>query len=202
MKLSMDAPWIHIKGRERGRSAPGRGPSYGAMASSSQGLSYRSLSSSLVIQLKNRVLINKKTSSQEESSSSLRQMRKDKPWKIFQMYLINGLHYPGESYKTQSYYEEILISSGGAKFKHFAGIGHNLHDKSYNFSKIIIKQIIFVEDWGISTTKERQINLNNTRMSFTYWDYILAFVKVLYYNNEKHKHTWLGVCKDFCRANS
>ncbi|KAG5570728.1 hypothetical protein H5410_060494 [Solanum commersonii] len=33
--------------------------------------------------------------------------------------------------------------------------------------------------------KERQINLNNTRMSFTYWDYIQAFDKVLYYNIHK-----------------
>ncbi|KAG5590681.1 hypothetical protein H5410_041195 [Solanum commersonii] len=30
----MDPPWIHIKGRGRGRSAPGRGPSYGAMTNS------------------------------------------------------------------------------------------------------------------------------------------------------------------------
>ncbi|KAG5581546.1 hypothetical protein H5410_052173 [Solanum commersonii] len=27
-------------------------------------------------------------------------------------------------------------------------------------------------------------------MNFTYWDYIQAFYKVLYYNNDKHKHTW------------
>ncbi|KAG5590791.1 hypothetical protein H5410_041305 [Solanum commersonii] len=105
--------------------------------------------------------------------------RKDEPWKIFQTYLTNGLYYPGESYKTRSYYEEILINSGSAKFQHFAGMGYNLYEKSYNFSKIIIKPIIFVEDWGMSTMKERQINLNNTRMSFTYWDYIQASDKVL-----------------------
>ncbi|KAG5571212.1 hypothetical protein H5410_060978 [Solanum commersonii] len=64
------------------------------------------------------------------------------------------------------------------------------HDKVYNFSKIIIKQIISVEDWGMSTMKERQISLNNTRMNFMYWDHIQAFDKVLYYNNDKHKHTW------------
>ncbi|KAG5632661.1 hypothetical protein H5410_004378 [Solanum commersonii] len=44
---------------------------------------------------------------------------------------------------------------------------------------MIIKQIISVEDWGISTMKERQISLN----------------KVLIYNNERHKHTWfIKVC--------
>ncbi|KAG5610522.1 hypothetical protein H5410_021803 [Solanum commersonii] len=121
--------------------------------------------------------------------------RKDEPWKIFQRYLISGLYYPGESYKPRSYYEEILISLESAEFQHFSSMSHNPHDKSYNFSKIIIKQIISVEDGGMSTMKERQVNLNNTRMSFTYWDYIKAFDKVLYYNNDKHKHTWfIKVC--------
>ncbi|KAG5580375.1 hypothetical protein H5410_051002 [Solanum commersonii] len=55
---------------------------------------------------------------------------------------------------------------------------------------MIIKQIISVEDWGSSTLKERQINLNKISLSFIYWDYIQAFDKVLYFNNEKHKHKW------------
>ncbi|KAG5599897.1 hypothetical protein H5410_031267, partial [Solanum commersonii] len=74
-----------------------------------------------------------------------------------EMYLVNGLYYPGESYKTRSYYEEILISLGSVEFQHFSCMGHNPHKKSYNFSKIIIKQIISIEDWGISSMKERQI---------------------------------------------
>ncbi|KAG5615884.1 hypothetical protein H5410_015708 [Solanum commersonii] len=195
--FEMDLPWIHIKGRGRGRIAPSRGnygnSSYGTR--SSQGSSYRSESNSLVIQAGKRTLLNKKTSYHEESSCSTQQLRKDEPWKIFQRYLVNGLYYPGESYKTLSYYEEILISSGSAEFQHFSCMGNNLHEKSYNFSKIIIKQIISVEDWGMSAMKERQISLNNTRMNFTYWDYIQAFDKVLYYNNDKHKHTlFVNVC--------
>jgi len=43
--------------------------------------------------------------------------------------------------------------------------------------------------------KERQISLNKSPMNFTYWDYIQAFDRVLYYNNERHKHTWfIKVC--------
>ncbi|KAG5569980.1 hypothetical protein H5410_059746 [Solanum commersonii] len=38
--------------------------------------------------------------------------------------------------------------------------------------------------------KERQISLNKVPTSFTYWNYINAFSKILYYNNERHKHTW------------
>ncbi|KAG5599205.1 hypothetical protein H5410_030575 [Solanum commersonii] len=75
--------------------------------------------------------------------------RKGEPWKIFQRYLINGLYYPGELYRTQSYYEEILISSGSAKLQHFSGTSYNPHEKVYNFSKIIINVVISIEDWGI-----------------------------------------------------
>ncbi|KAG5579992.1 hypothetical protein H5410_050619 [Solanum commersonii] len=64
LSARMDPPWIHTKGRGRGRSAPGR---------SSQGLSYRSSSNSPIIQMGRRTLINKKISSQEESSSSSKQ---------------------------------------------------------------------------------------------------------------------------------
>jgi len=79
--------------------------------------------------------------------------RKDEPWKIFQRYLINGLYFPGESYKTRSYYETILISTGSVDFQHFSG--YNTSENVCNFSKIIIKQIISIEDWGISSMKER-----------------------------------------------
>ncbi|KAG5570724.1 hypothetical protein H5410_060490 [Solanum commersonii] len=60
---------------------------------------------------------------------------------------------------------------------------------------MIIKQIIPIEDWGISSMKERQISVNKVPTNFTYWDYSNVFNKVLYYNNERHKHTWfIKVC--------
>ncbi|KAG5599204.1 hypothetical protein H5410_030574 [Solanum commersonii] len=91
--------------------------------------------------------------------------------------------------------------SGSAEFQHFSGRSYSPHEKVYNFSKIIIKQVIYVKDWGISTMKERMISLNNTRMNFAYWDYIQAFVKVLYYNNDKHKHTWfIKVCTSYFQS--
>ncbi|KAG5579601.1 hypothetical protein H5410_050228 [Solanum commersonii] len=81
--------------------------------------------------------------------------RKDEPWKIFQMYLTNGLYYTRKSYKTRSYYEEILINTRSAELQHFSGTGYSTHEKVYNFSKIISKQVISVEEWGMSTMKER-----------------------------------------------
>ncbi|KAG5590196.1 hypothetical protein H5410_040710 [Solanum commersonii] len=119
--------------------------------------------------------------------------RKEESWKIFQCYLGNELYFPGESYKTRSYYETILISTGSGEFQHFSG--YNTSENVYKFSKMIIKQIISVEYWGIFTMKERQISLNKISMNFTYWDYIHAFDKVLYYNNERDNHTWfIKIC--------
>ncbi|WMV13409.1 hypothetical protein MTR67_006794 [Solanum verrucosum] len=119
--------------------------------------------------------------------------KKDELRKILHRYLINGLYFLGKSYKTHSYYETILRSTGSAEFHYFSG--YNTSENVYNFSKIIIKQIISIEDWGISSMKERQISLNKVPTSFTYWDYIDAFSKVLYNSNERHKHTWfIKVC--------
>ena len=125
--------------------------------------------------------------------------RKEEPWKIFQRYLVNGLYFPGESYKTRKYYETLLISTG-VEFQHFSG--YNTSENVYNFSKMIIKHIIHIEDWGISSMTERQFSLNKVMVSFTYWDYIQAFNKVLCYNNERHKHTWFikSMCQDICES--
>ncbi|WMV42590.1 hypothetical protein MTR67_035975 [Solanum verrucosum] len=78
--------------------------------------------------------------------------RREEPWKIFQRYLVNGLYFPGESYKTRKYYETLLISIG-VEFQHFSG--YNTSENGYNFSKMIIKHVIHIEDWGISSMTER-----------------------------------------------
>ncbi|KAG5630981.1 hypothetical protein H5410_002698 [Solanum commersonii] len=69
--------------------------------------------------------------------------RKEEPWKIFQRYLVNGLYFPGKSYKTRKYYETLLISTG-VKFQHFSG--YNTSENIYNFSRMIIKDIIHIKD--------------------------------------------------------
>ncbi|KAG5579997.1 hypothetical protein H5410_050624 [Solanum commersonii] len=73
--------------------------------------------------------------------------RREEPWKIFQRYLVNGLYFAGESYKTQKYYETLLISTG-VEFQYF--LGYNTSENVHNFSKMIIKHVIHIEDWGIS----------------------------------------------------
>ena len=112
--------------------------------------------------------------------------RKNEPWNILQRYLTKGLYFPGETYKSRTYYESILSNTKSAEFQHFSDFDNTI----YNFSKITFKQIISAEDWGISTLQEKQVMVNGVNMSFTYWDYIQAFNKVFYYNNYKQKHTW------------
>ncbi|KAG5619540.1 hypothetical protein H5410_004758 [Solanum commersonii] len=219
MSQKMDPPWV-TKGRGKGNNPRGRGRS---SPGSSSGSSYESSSNSPILQRGKMSLIRSKISQNMASSSvhlediledsplyadlwaylSQKQkgdsfasiakddiddiklykkvakkeiiflsenskiQRKEEPWKIFQCYLINSLYFLGESYKTRSYYETILISTGCVEF----------------------------QNWGISSMKERKISLNKVPTSFTYWDYINAFNKVLYYNNERHKHTWfIKVC--------
>ncbi|KAG5629491.1 hypothetical protein H5410_001208 [Solanum commersonii] len=45
--------------------------------------------------------------------------RREEPWKIFQRYLVNGLYFSSESYKTRKYYETLLISTS-VEFQHFS----------------------------------------------------------------------------------
>ncbi|KAG5567901.1 hypothetical protein H5410_065083, partial [Solanum commersonii] len=85
--------------------------------------------------------------------------RKEEPWKIFQRYLVNGLCFPD------------------VEFQHFSR--YNTSENVYNFSKMIIKHVIHIEDWSISSMTERQFSLNK----------VMAFNKVLCYNNERRKHT-------------
>ncbi|KAG5594894.1 hypothetical protein H5410_036126 [Solanum commersonii] len=240
----MDPPWV-TKARGRGGYTRGMGRSSSSKTSRS---SYRSSSSSPIIQRGGMSLVKLTRSSKEATSSihlddipennplyaqlraylSQKQsdtfasvakeeaddirsyesvvkkemiflienseiQRKEEPWKIFQRHLLNGLYFPGELYKIRSYYETILKNTCNIEFQHFSG--YNTSENIYNFSKMIIKQIISIEDWGISSMKERHISLNKIPTNFTYWDYINAFNKVLYYNNERHKHTWfIKVC--------
>ncbi|KAG5600013.1 hypothetical protein H5410_031383 [Solanum commersonii] len=172
----MDRHWVTM-GRGRNNNTRGR---------LSPGSSYGSSSSSLVIQMGRRIHL------EDIPKNSLLYAQ-------LQAYLF---HKQSDTFASIAkeynddikYYEKtILISTGGVEFQHFSGC--NTSKNAYNFSKMIIKQIISVEDWGISTMKERQISLNKIATSFTYWDYIHAFDKVLYYNNDRHKHTWfIKIC--------
>ncbi|KAG5632136.1 hypothetical protein H5410_003853 [Solanum commersonii] len=182
----MDRPWVtKARGRDNyrgwGRSSPG-----------SSRLSYRSSSSSPILQRGGMSLINSRISQKEASSSiHLEDISKNNPlYAQIHAYLSQK---QSDTFASIAKEDIDDINTGSAEFQHFSG--YNTSENAYNFSKMIIKQIIFVEDWGMSTMKDRQISLNKVSMNFTYWDYIHAFDKVLIYNNERHKHTWfIKIC--------
>ncbi|KAG5580006.1 hypothetical protein H5410_050633 [Solanum commersonii] len=214
----MDPPWI-TKAIGKGSYTRGRGRSSPSSSRSSYG---SSSSSTPIIQKGGMCLYNLNSRAQEKSSSSihledipesdllyakLQEFLTQKQGDSFALitkeevddiktyekrYLVNGLYFPGEPYKTQKFYETLLISTG-VEFQYFSG--YNTSENVYNFSKMIIKHIIHIEDWGIFSMTERQFSLNKVMVSFTYWNYIQTFNKVLCYNNERHKHTWfIKVC--------
>lgn len=45
--------------------------------------------------------------------------RQNDPWKILQRYLIANLYFSGKLYKTRSFYENLLVSTGSVEFNHF-----------------------------------------------------------------------------------
>lgn len=116
---------------------------------------------------------------------------KDNPWILLQRYLDNA-SMPTRTYKSRQFYEQILIQNGSCDISHFTGTNKEI----YNFSKMIIKRVISVEDWGISPMKDREIVINKSaQVKYNYWDYCDAFVKVLQYENDRHKHTWfIKIC--------
>ncbi|KAG5590228.1 hypothetical protein H5410_040742 [Solanum commersonii] len=206
----MDPPWVtkgrgkgHIP-RERGRSSPG----------SSSGSSYGSSSNSPILQQGGMSLINSKISQNTTSSSvHLEDIPEGSPlYAELHAYLsqkqIDAFASIAKddfddirTYERVAKKEIIFLLENSeiqmkeepwkifhVEFQHFSG--YNTSENVYNFYKMIIKKTISIEEWGISLMKERQISLNKIPTSFTFWDYINAFIKVHYNNNERHKHTW------------
>nr|GFA97964.1 hypothetical protein [Tanacetum cinerariifolium] len=73
------------------------------------------------------------------------------PWILMSIYLDNA-PYAAHAYKWRTYYENILKFTGSIEVTHFTAANSNV----YNFSKVLIKQIISAEEWGSSTLKERE----------------------------------------------
>ncbi|KAG5591282.1 hypothetical protein H5410_041796 [Solanum commersonii] len=190
-QIKMDRPWI-TKARGKDNHTRGRGRS----SPSSSRSSYGSSSSSTPIIQKGGMNIPESdplyaklqeflTQKQGDSFASIAkeeiddiktyEKRKEEPWKIFQKYLVNGLYFLGESYKTRKYYETLLISTG-VEFQHFSG--YNTSENVYNFSKMIIKHVIHIEDWGISSMTEIQFILNKVMRNKHTW-FIKVYAKIV-----------------------
>ena len=61
-------------------------------------------------------------------------------------------------------------------------------DKSeINFSKIIIREILLPQTWGLHPNRARLMKFGERQISFNYWDYVFAFQNMFYYENSRLK---------------
>ena len=117
------------------------------------------------------------------------------PWFLMSKYLDEQC-FPTESYKHRPHYQSILTHTSSFEFEHFQQWGSARvqqlpgQKKDFHYSKATILQILFPEDWGLSTLKCREYPQGNGKISYTYWDYIQAFYKVFYFENKQKKHSW------------
>ncbi|KAG5629737.1 hypothetical protein H5410_001454 [Solanum commersonii] len=172
----MDPSWV-TKDIGRGYNTRGRGRS-------SLGSSYRSSSKTPVIQM-GWSLINSRISQSEASSSShssahLEDIREDSPlYAQLQAYLSQKKNDTFASIVKEDNDDIKSYEKVSKKKMIFLLENSEIQRKEEPlkiFQRYLINGLYFpiisVEDWGISTMKERQISLNKISMSFTYWDYI------------------------------
>nr|GFC23696.1 hypothetical protein [Tanacetum cinerariifolium] len=109
------------------------------------------------------------------------------PWILMSRYLDNA-PYAAHAYKGRTYYENILKFTGSIEVTHFTAANSN----AYNFSKVLIKQIIYAEEWGLSTLREREFIHPDQKIpvKYNYSDYIESFHKAFLYVNPKKSHSW------------
>nr|GFB87484.1 hypothetical protein [Tanacetum cinerariifolium] len=85
------------------------------------------------------------------------------PWILMSRYLDNA-PYAAHGYKGRVYYENILKFTGSIEVTHFMAANSNV----YNFSTVLIKQIISAEEWGLSILKEKEFIHPDQKISVKY----------------------------------
>lgn len=107
------------------------------------------------------------------------------PWYLKQRYLDHYMA-PIPTGKDRIYYENILRLTESCEIEHFKAN----NSLQIIYSKIYIKKVITIKEWGISTHSNREFARGSNMIQFNYWDYINAFNKAFWYENEKRKHSW------------
>lgn len=112
-----------------------------------------------------------------------------RPEVVAGIYLTNSHDLPTELPKTREYFEKILEETGSIQ------ISHNYRDRfNLAFSTVKILKILKPEEWGSDLQKARYFkNPNIFPKSFTYFDYMVSWEKFIYYQNDRHSHSWFIV---------
>nr|POE78344.1 hypothetical protein CFP56_75275 [Quercus suber] len=104
--------------------------------------------------------------------------------------LPNGWHFlPKSPGKNIRFYKSILIQEDSARIENIM----NKKDPSQVlYHKFIIKGFVSCSDWGQHPSLLK--NLTNTKgfteLQYSYYDYMDAFEKILFYQNQDFDHSW------------
>lgn len=105
---------------------------------------------------------------------------------VAEIYLSYSHDLPSELPKTRDYFEKIIEETESIR------VSHKTRDK-YNlaFSTVQILNILKPKEWGFDLRKHR--NFKDNQMfpkSYNYFDFVLAWEKFLYHQNDKYSHSW------------
>ncbi|XP_058195990.1 uncharacterized protein LOC131312325 [Rhododendron vialii] len=121
---------------------------------------------------------------------------KNDPWEIKSRYL-DTMSYPVPEGKYRYIYEAMLSEFGSVEFRHTyeSKIGQK---SPISYSKAIIKMVIPIHKCGIHPQQSKTLSIkaeNGIPVHYNYWDYIEAWTKAFYYQNQRRKHSWfLKIC--------
>ena len=90
--------------------------------------------------------------------------------------------------KTRTFYEFILIYSNLVSIKHFK----DLNDPLLNtHSTIQILKVLQPRHFGTNLNEYKKNAKPFDPIGYTYWDYMDAWTKYFWHQNNKYKHSWL-----------
>jgi len=90
--------------------------------------------------------------------------------------------------KTRTFYELILVDSNSVSIKHFK----DSKDQSLNtHSTIQIFKVLQPRHFGPDLNKGKKNSVPFDPVGYTYWDYVDAWTKVFWHQNNRYKHLWL-----------
>ncbi|KAK9997460.1 hypothetical protein SO802_022146 [Lithocarpus litseifolius] len=106
--------------------------------------------------------------------------------------LPEGWHYiPKHPEKNIKYYRCILIQEESARIENIMNKG----DPSVVlYHKFIISSFVSCKDWGQHPSLLKKLiglkSLSGSELHYSYYDYMDAFEKVLFYQNKNFDHSW------------
>jgi hypothetical protein len=106
---------------------------------------------------------------------------------VFQMFSPGWYFQLEHHYKTQTFYEFILVDTNSILLTH----NKCKWDSSRTvFSKCVIKNVISPLQWNGSPWDQRKFSQTFSPPSYNYYDYQNAWYNAFYFQNDRFQHSW------------